>query len=270
LRATGAETIVGDLLKPADIARALQGCRRAYFGMSVQASYLEATVMFAAVARETAHLDMLVNMSQMTVSQMSITKPSDSSQQMQHWLGEQVLNWSGLPVVHVRPTAFLEHFFFLDWAAESIVRDGTIHLPFGKGHTSPIAAHDVAAVVAKILTTGDASAHVGKVYDLTGARAMDMPEMCAEYSKALARPVTYVDEPMDQWLITFRGHHLDDHVAGHIQTMAALHAADRYNRLTHTVEDITGHPATTVREFVEANKSRFQKKKSHVSQPASA
>lgn len=44
LRATGAEVVVGDLTRGADVARALTGCRRLYFGMSVSASYLEATV----------------------------------------------------------------------------------------------------------------------------------------------------------------------------------------------------------------------------------
>ena len=52
-------------------------------------------------------------MSQMTVSQMSLTETTDSPQHRQHWLAEQALNWSGLPVVHVRPTVFLQHFFFL-------------------------------------------------------------------------------------------------------------------------------------------------------------
>ena len=35
LRATGAEVVVGDLTCPADVGRALAGCRRLYFGMSV-------------------------------------------------------------------------------------------------------------------------------------------------------------------------------------------------------------------------------------------
>src|SRR5215471_10408140 len=70
LRATGAEVVVGDLLEPADVHRVLTGCRRVYFGMSVSAEYLEATVTMATVAREVG-LDALVNMSQMTVSEMS-------------------------------------------------------------------------------------------------------------------------------------------------------------------------------------------------------
>src|SRR5271169_6268875 len=34
LRATGAEIVVADLTVPADVARAMEGCRRIYFGMS--------------------------------------------------------------------------------------------------------------------------------------------------------------------------------------------------------------------------------------------
>jgi uncharacterized protein YbjT (DUF2867 family) len=107
-----------------------------------------------------------VNLSQMTVSQMSLTRTTDSPQQRQHWLVEQALNWSGLPVVHVRPTVFLQPPFFLAWAAESIARDGTIPLPFGPGRTSPVDARHVAEVVAAILASP--AAHVGKVYQLTG------------------------------------------------------------------------------------------------------
>src|SRR5205085_10316253 len=127
-----------DLTRAKDVVRALAGCRRLYFGMSTSAAYLEATTTAAAVARAQENLEVLVNISQMTVSQMSLTAMTDSPQQRQQWLGEQVLNWSGLPVVHVRATVFLQNFFFLAWAAESIARDGTIRLPFGAGHTSPV------------------------------------------------------------------------------------------------------------------------------------
>src|SRR5512133_4355772 len=92
LRAAGAEVVVGDLLEPADVYRAVSGCRRVYFGMSVSAGYLEASVTMAAVAREVG-VNALVNMSQMTVSQMSIQNTTSSGQQRQHWLSEQALAW---------------------------------------------------------------------------------------------------------------------------------------------------------------------------------
>src|SRR5262245_5783161 len=99
LRALDAEVVVGDLTRAEDMARAMAGCRRMYFGMSVSAPYVEATVAAAAVARERGDLEVFVTMSQMTVSQMRLTALTDSPQQRQHWLAEQVLNWSGLPVV---------------------------------------------------------------------------------------------------------------------------------------------------------------------------
>src|ERR1700731_3735894 len=67
LRALGAEVIVGALLGPADVYRVVSGCRRIYFGMSVSAGYLEATVTMAVVAREVG-VDAVVNMSERTVS----------------------------------------------------------------------------------------------------------------------------------------------------------------------------------------------------------
>jgi uncharacterized protein YbjT (DUF2867 family) len=185
LRATGAEVVVGDLTRTADVARAFAGCHRVYFGMSVSAPYLEATVIAAAVAREDGDLELFVNISQMTVSQMTLSNMTDSPQHRQHFLAEQVLNWSELPVVHIRPTVFLENPLFMGLAAQSIARDDTIRLPFGRGRTSPVTARDVAEVIATILA--NPAAHVGKVYELTGPKSEDMTRVAVEYSAALGR-----------------------------------------------------------------------------------
>jgi len=49
--------------------------------------------------------------------------------------------------VHVRPTVFLEG-FFLTLTPDSVKQFNQIRLRFGEGKTSPIAADDVARVVA--------------------------------------------------------------------------------------------------------------------------
>lgn len=257
LRATGAEVVVGDLTQAEDVVRALAGCRRLYFGMSTSAAYLEATATAAAAARAQGDLEVFVNISQMTVSEMSLTAMTDSPQQRQQWLGEQVLNWSGLPVVHVRPTVFLQNFFFLDAAAKSIARDGTLRLPFGTGQTSPVDARNVAEVIATILT--QPTTHVGKVYELTGPRSQDLHGIAAEYAEALGRPVTYVDVPLEQWRDQEPFlRQLPDHVLKHVLVMAQLHAANRYDRLTHDVETITGRPPTSVHDFVAQHAALFE------------
>jgi uncharacterized protein YbjT (DUF2867 family) len=256
LRRAGAEILVGDLTRTEHIARALDSCRRVYFGMSVSPAYLEAAVSVAAVAREKGDIEVLVNMSQMTVSQMSLRDMTDSPQQRQHWLAEQALNWSGLPVVHVRPTVFQENFFFLAWAAEQIARDGTIRLPFGSGRTSPVAAQDVADVVAAVLL--DPLPHVGKIYELTGPRSQDLHGLAGEYSAALGRSVTYVDVPVDEWRDQeLRGRQLPEYVFEHLLTMAHLHAANRYDRLSPNVEAILGRPARSLEAMVRDNQQRF-------------
>jgi NAD(P)H dehydrogenase (quinone) len=257
LRAIGAEVVVGDLTRAGDVARALEGCQRIFFGMSVSAQYLEATVTAAAVARDRGDLEVLVNISQMTVSQMSLTEMTDSPQQRQHWLGEQVLNWSGVPVVHVRATVFLQNLFFSAWAAESIAKDSTIRLPFGAGRTSPIDARDVAEAIAAILASP--AGHIGKVYELTGPRSQDLTAHAAEYSSALGRVITYVDVPLEQWRDQeLRSRNLPDHVFEHLLTMASLHAANRYDRLTHDVESITGRSATSTRDYVARHPKLFK------------
>src|SRR5215813_7615985 len=110
LRRLGAEVVQGDMTDLAAMHRAIEGCARIYFGMSVSAAYLEATVNTAAAARHLG-VEAFVNMSQMTVTQMNITETTDSPQHKLHWLSEQALSWSGLPVITMRPTVFLEGFF---------------------------------------------------------------------------------------------------------------------------------------------------------------
>src|SRR5215471_876064 len=252
LRAAGAEVVAGDLLEPADVYRVVSGCRRVYFGMSVSSSYLEAAVTMAAVARE-AGVSALINMSQMTVSQMSIQNTTSSHQQRQHWLSEQAFGWSGLPVVTIRPTMFLDNFFLF---AGSSVRDrGRIELPFGQGKTSPIAAADAARAVAAILA--DPGPHLGRIYELTGPRSQDMNGVAREFSEALNREVTYSDVASDDWERELKSKGLPEHLTNHLATMAELHRAGRYDRMTDGVERVTGRPAMSVREFVSLHADEF-------------
>jgi uncharacterized protein YbjT (DUF2867 family) len=256
LRALGAEVVMGDLTHTEDVARILDGVDRAYLGLGVSSEYLDATITVAAVARSLGRLEVLLNMSQMTVSELTTTRMTDSTQQRQHWLVEQVLGWSGLPVVEIRPTVFLENPMFFAWAAESIAKDASIRLPFGTGRTSPIAAHDVAEVAAAILT--NPSPHVGRVYELTGPQSEDMNAVAAEYSNGLGRDVRYIDVSIAWWNDNvLRPHALPAQLSQHLTTMAALHAQNRYDRHTDNVANITGKPATNIRDWVAAHADRL-------------
>ncbi|HEY0725242.1 MAG TPA: NAD(P)H-binding protein [Pyrinomonadaceae bacterium] len=170
LRDMGAEVVAGNLLDLNSMHRVIAGCETMYFGMSVSDAYLAATVNAAAVAKHHG-VKAFINMSQMTLAQMSITETTASPQHKLHWLAEQALNWSGLPVVHVRPTVFLEGFFLL-FTADSVRESNQIRLPFGEGRTSPVAAEDVARVIAALLA--NPQPHIGKIYHLTGPQSENM------------------------------------------------------------------------------------------------
>jgi uncharacterized protein YbjT (DUF2867 family) len=256
LRDLGAEVVIGDLTNPRDVANAMAGVERMFFNMSVSPEYLTATSIVCAVALEAAPVEVIVNMSQMTVSQMTLTSTSESNQHRLHWLAEHIMNWSGVPVVHVRPTVFMENPLLTALAAASIRERGALVLPFGSGRTSPIAAADVARVVATVLR--EPAGRTGKVYELTGPEVLDIDGIAEQYSRALGRQVVAQDLSLDEWtdrVLTPIG--LPAHVAQHIATMARLHREGRYDRSTDDVAQIAGAPAQTVEQYVAAHADVF-------------
>lgn len=253
LRDMGAEVVAGDLLDLADMHRAIAGCERMYFGMSVSDTYLAATVNAAAVAKHHG-VKAFVNMSQMTLQQMSVTETTSSPQHKLHWLAEQALNWSGLPVVHVRPTVLLEGFFLL-LTPQSVKESNQIRLPFGDGRTSPVAVDDVARVVAAVLV--NPAPHIGKTYHLTGPRSETMNDVAQEYSKALGRAITYHNIPADAWRDALIAHGLPAHLVHHLMTIAELHRAGRYDRMSGDVLTVSAQPPMTVEQFIQKNAGAF-------------
>ena len=255
LKGLGAEVVIGDLTRPETVAAALQDVGRMFFAMAVSPDHLLAATVVASVAREYGKLEALVDLSQMTVSQMTATSTEESHQLRLHWLAEQVLNWSGLPVVHVRPTVFLDTPLFTTMTARSIRENGTIALPFGSGRTSPVALDDVARVVANVLR--DPAPHIGQIYELTGPRSVDMTELAAAFARALDRPVTYVDVPLDRWQAGLSRLGLPPHTEQHVATMAKLHRDNRYDRTADGVERVTGIRPQSIEAFVAARRDFY-------------
>ncbi len=118
-----------------------------------------------------------------------------------------------------------------------------------------MAAADVARVIANILA--DPEPHLGRIYELTGPRSQDMHGVAREYSEALNREITYLDVPHDDWERELKKAGLPEHVNRHLVTMAELHRAGRYDRISDGVERVTGRPAMSVREFVAVHAGEF-------------
>ena len=128
-------------------------------------------------------------------------------------------------------------------------------MAFGLGKTSPVAAADVAQVVAAVLA--DPGPHLGRIYELTGPRSQDMDGVAREFSDAPNREVTYSDIPAEDWERGLKKVGLPEHLTRHLVAMGELHRTGRYDRLTDGVERVTGRPAISVREFVFLHADEF-------------
>jgi NAD(P)H dehydrogenase (quinone) len=258
LAKTGAGIVVADFTRMDDTMRAVQGCDRVFFCLSVSDAYLEAALNVIAAAKHHG-VELFVNLSQMTVSQMSITNITNaktSKQQRYHWLVEQVLAWSNLAVVEVRGTVFLEHPFFSTMAAKTIREAGELRLPFRDGKISPTAATDVTRVAFEVITSP--RGHAGKVYHVVGPESLDGAALAAQYARALGRDVKYVDVPLQEWAQTdLAALHLSEHLRDHFMTLAAKTVRGENDRHSDDVELVTGAKALTVEAWVRQNIHMF-------------
>ena len=250
LEKLGAEVVLGDFLDLASMRSAMQGVERAYFCYPPQAGGLvEATANVATAARD-AGVEALVNM-----SQISAREQSASPLARQHWVSELVLDWADIGAVHVRPTFFAEMLLIL--GRKSIASSGKLYLPYGAERHAPVAAADIARVIAGILT--DPAAHVGQRYVVTGPRNMTIAEMAQVLARELGRPVEYVDLPIADWgRILTDEVDLPEFLVTHLKGVAEDHQNGVFSAQTDVVERIGGHVPQTLDEFVRRNRARFE------------
>jgi uncharacterized protein YbjT (DUF2867 family) len=252
LRELGAEVVVAEMLDIVAVRAAMQGCSSVYFTTSVSPDYLE-TATNVAVTAKSLGVKAFVNLSQMTLSQMSETETTGSPQHKQHWLAEQMLRWSGLPVIYLRPTAFFEGLFLP--TAKGIRDDSAIRLPFADGKTSPIAAVDVGAAVAAVLANPEP--HIGNVYELTGPQSLTMAELAQEFSGALGRTIQYINVPPQTWEAKLQEFQQPAHLIAHLTVMAQLHRDNRYDRMTDTFQQLVGRAPISATEFARRHAAAF-------------
>ena len=78
-----------------------------------------------------------------------------------------------------------------------------------------------------------------------------------EYSKALGRAITYQDIPVEPWRDGLLARGLPVHLVNHLATMADLHRAGRYDRMSEDVLTLTGQRPMSVQEVVRRNAAIF-------------
>jgi uncharacterized protein YbjT (DUF2867 family) len=145
--------------------------------------------------------------------------------------------------------------FFLIFTSDSVRESNQIRLPFGEGKTSPVAVEDVARVIVALLA--NPQPHLGKIYHLTGPQSENLHFYAQEYSQALGRTITFQDIPVEPWRDGLLERGLPFHLVNHLATMADLHRAGRYDRMSDDVRTLTVQRPLSVQEFVRKNAATF-------------
>ena len=246
LRADGAEVVFGDLLNFRDVRAALRGVQRAYFNFPVGEGLVEAAVMFAQAAKE-EQLELIVNMSQIQSRPQARSKATQN-----HWLAEQIFDWSGVPTTNLRVTFFME---WLTYIGE-LIRHGRYVMPFdADSRFAPIAGRDIALTAATILAKPEG--HGGRTYTLTGPAEYSHEELAAEVSRVLNRALPFERTTVTTFLDLIGS---PDDVAKlrHFEAVTIDQQEGRLAGISDAAPGITGQRLTTVEEFIAEHRSLFE------------
>ncbi|WP_121120199.1 NmrA family NAD(P)-binding protein [Croceibacterium ferulae] len=248
LRDLGAEVIIADMLNAADMIAAAQGVTGAYFCFPVLPGLVQATTYMADAAKQ-ASLKVVVNLSQ-------IAARSDVENQIirDHWVAERVLDLSGVPTVHLRPTFYLQWLLY-GHSQASIIRDRVIDLPWGEGRHAPIAPEDIGTFAAAVL---DAPAvHIGKTYDLHGPIELNEAEIAVAVSEALGVNITYRPLSIEAYVAQLQAMGFPPFVIDFFCAVAADGRDGIFSGTNRVFETVTGAEPMTVQQFVRLHRAEF-------------
>jgi len=248
LAALGADVMIGDLLSFDDISAAMEGIGSAYFCFPILTpGVLQSTAYFAQAAVE-AGIGAIVNM-----SQVSARRDAKSNAAQDHWVGERILDMTGIPTTHLRPTFFDDWFLYV---RDEIRERNRIVLPFGHGRWAPIDTGDLGRVVARILT--NPVKYSGMTIKLYGPEEYDVFQMSSILSSVLGRTIHYDPVTIQQFteMDAQRGAH--EHFIQHVTHVAQDCIDGVFSGTNDWVELITGRKPSTLAEYFTSKKQLFE------------
>jgi NAD(P)H dehydrogenase (quinone) len=243
LEALGAQVVLGDLLEIDTVRAAMEDTNAAYLVWPVAPGLIHATVNFAQAAKE-AGVSAVVNLSQRSANRFSTSHSCRDS-----FIAEQVLNWSGLSVIHLRPTYFLEWLMY-PWQLPYL-QQGILRMPVGKGRHSPIAADDQGRVIAALLKSPEA--HIGKTIPISGPVEMDHEQIAAELTEALGRKIVFQDLPIDEYCRSLEAMGVPPYIVQHLGGAMDDYQHGHMSGADNNVEKLTGRRSMSVGEFARAH-----------------
>lgn len=240
------EVVEGDLNDFLSLGNALKGISGVYFVFPIQTSGILAATAYLVQAAKEQGVQHIVNMSQKSARREAVSHAAQD-----HWIAERMLDLSGIPVTHIRPTFFAEWFTYFD----TIKKIDKIILPFGEGRYAPIAAEDQGRVIAELLLHPET--YAGKTYPLYGPKEYNLYEMAEIFSEELGRKISYEAISIETYQAEAPKQGFGPHFIQHISSVAQDCRDGVFAGTNTAVKDITGREPMGLQEFIHRNRIIF-------------
>jgi NAD(P)H dehydrogenase (quinone) len=158
---------------------------------------------------------------------------------------------TGLPVTYLAPSLYMET---LLEAADTIREEGVIRAPAGRGQVGFVAARDVAAVAARVLTS---PGHEDATYVLTGPEALSYANVAERVSEVFARQVDYENQTASRARKAMLDSGLDPWAAeGRLELFEWIRQGGA-DTVTTTVREVTGADPQPIEDWLENARAGF-------------
>lgn len=232
---------IGDLDKPETLVPAMQGVDTLYL---VTPDTRQVTNLLKAAKQAGVKY---------VVKQSTIEADRSLGPGKWHRDQEELIKSMGFTWTFLRPTMMMVN--TIEWWGETIKSQNAVYFPGGNGKVPPVDPRDVAAVACAVLTN---PGHEGKVYELTGPKALAIREMVEILANVLGRPLRYTNVPVFAAAITMLRFGLPFYVVkGLMQTLGALRRSE-YAYITDAVEKVGNCKPRTFQEWCRDHIAAFQ------------
>lgn len=179
------EAVVGDLLDPVSVGKALQGVDKVYLLNAVVPDELTQGLIVFDLAKR-LKLRHLVYHSVFKVDQFKDVPHFASKLAI-----ENALHAFDLPYTVIRPNYFYQNDLTLK---EALTKSGVYPMPLGDVGVSAVDVRDIAEAAAIALSTDD---HFGKTYNVVGPEVLSGPTVASIWSDVLGQEIHYAGHDMD-------------------------------------------------------------------------
>lgn len=240
LAALGVDTRAADYTDPASLKEAFVGVDRALLVSSSAVGERVAQHANVIEAAKEAGVELLgyTSVTQADTSQMLLAE--------EHRLTEELLAASGLPIVLLRNSWYLENYTA---QAATALEHGAVLGAAGEGRVSAATRADFAAAAAAALVADD---QAGRVYELGGDTAFTLEEYAAELAAASGTSVAYRDLPAAEYSAVLVGAGLPQPYAEILADSDLGLARGELLAKSGDLSRLIGRPTTTPAEAIRA------------------